>query len=95
MNCRQCKKDLAPENPEVGWTLRGIYLKALCHGCPSSINGKAVFSNTELRLDALEEREPVWTKNQWGTVEQLKGQVLYLQGQVKELRAKKIRGDKL
>ena len=39
--------------------------------------------------------EPQWTKRQWDEVQQLKARVLHAEAKVEELRAKKVKKDRL
>lgn len=83
MNCSQCLKEL-PFNPRNHAQINGRILDSLCKYCQNSVNGKADLSDLEGRVLFLEEIEPQWTKKQWDTVQELRGQVLYLQEQVKK-----------
>lgn len=77
-----------PENPEVGMTIRGKYFKPTCYYCYNSVNGKPSVSMLEV-LAQLEELKaemstPAWSGKQWDKVQQLQGQVNYLQNKVKD-----------
>ncbi len=98
MTCTQCKLDLYPTNPEVGCTIRGHYLAPLCRYCPSSDNGRPdmQLENMESRIIELEKAQPsIWSSVQNEDVQQLRGHLLYLQKQIKDMAAIKRRGDKL
>ena len=62
------------------------YIQPLCHGCADSDNGKPQLENIEARLVELEESVPTrWSRAQYSEVPQLKGQVIYLQKQIKDM----------
>jgi hypothetical protein len=77
MTCNQCLKELNFD-PRRHAQNRGTYYPPLCKYCPSSVGGRA-----DLPIKAQTEG---WNQNQWASVQSLAGQVVYLQGQVKELQ---------
>lgn len=92
MNCRDCKRQLYPTNPEKGTTIRGKYLKPLCTYCPGSTGGKPTLDYEDMagRVTFLEELESTkMNRDHLGALQQLTGRVNYLQRQIKELSSKK------
>ena len=82
--CAECLERLWPENPRVPqWdSRRKGYLRPECYGCPN--------------YPPEEEKEIVyadmqWTRRQWDTVQQLRGQVTYIQRKYEE--AQRILGE--
>ena len=69
------------------------YIQPLCHGCADSDNGKPQLENIEARVVELENAQPTrWSRGQYGEVQQLRGAVqqlrgqgIYLQKQIKDM----------
>ena len=75
MTCEECIKDLWPENPTVPQRYGLGYLRPLCESCrnyPPDKEAVIAYTDTE------------WSNRQWYRVQQLEGQVKYLQTKYQE-----------
>lgn len=75
MTCEECIKGLWPENPAVPQRYGLGYLRPLCEACPNYPPDKE---------EMIVYADMQWTNRQWDVIQQLRGQVAYLQSKYQE-----------
>ncbi len=81
ISCADCIQRMKPDDPRVPV---GLYHQS---GCDSYCNKPTIERDLEQQTQV--EELPPWGKNQWNTVNQLRGMVLHLQEKVYTLTDKK------
>jgi len=94
MNCKECKEQLYPENPEVGgYHLRlKRYFPPLCQGCPQSESSEKMIAGLEDRvgnLEAISAESGRIPRRYYDQFQQMRGEIAYLRNKLNELLGKK------